>query len=130
MIGKHCLMNRYRNALFCVMDRYRNACVWFMARNCPFPKVGTHCCLSGNRRLPSQGTACSRKLEVMVPNLKTREVTIASNCRLAEGGTHASQPGNHRLPLQRTSNSERLEQMVPNVGTKGYHGKELPVPGP
>ena len=23
-----------------------------------------------------------------------------------------------------------LELMVPNVGTKGYHGKELPVPRP
>ena len=57
-------------------------------------------------------------------------VAIASNCRLQEVGTHPSQPGNHRLPLQRTSVSKRLELMVPNVGTKGYHGKELPVPRP
>ena len=55
---------------------------------------------------------------------------MASNCRLPEVGTHASQPGNHRLPLQRTSGSERLELTVLNMGTKGYHGKELPVPRP
>ena len=73
------------------------------------------------------------------------QVTIARNCRFPEVGTHGSQPGNqrlpiasnslfppgnHRLPLQRTSVSKRLELMVPNVGTKGYHGKELPVPRP
>ena len=73
-----------KNALFCFMDRYQNVCVWFMARSCRVPEVGTH----------------------------------------------ASQPGNHGLPLQRTSSSWRLELMVPNVGTKGYHGKELPVPRP
>ena len=61
-----------KNALFCLMDRYRNVCVWFMARSCRFPKVGTHCCQRGNHRLPLQGTADSRRLEVMVPNLGTR----------------------------------------------------------
>ena len=61
-----------QNALFCLMDRYRNVCVWFMARNCRFPKVGTHGCQRGNHRLPLQGTAGSHRLEVMVPNLGTR----------------------------------------------------------
>ena len=46
-----------QNALFCLMDRYRNVCVWFMARNCRFPKVRTHGCQRGNHRLPLQGTA-------------------------------------------------------------------------
>ena len=41
-----------QNAWFCLMDRYRNVCVWFMARNCRFPKVGTLCCQRGNHRLP------------------------------------------------------------------------------
>ena len=61
-----------QNALFCLMDRYRNVCVWFMARNCRFPKVGTHGCQRGNHRLPLQGTAGSHRLEVMVPNLGIR----------------------------------------------------------
>ena len=61
-----------QNALFCLMDPYRNVCVWFMARNCRFPKVGTHGCQRGNHRLPLQGTADSHRLEVMVPNLGTR----------------------------------------------------------
>ena len=61
-----------KNALFCLMDRYQNLCVWFMARNCRFPKVGTHCCQRGNHRLPLQGTAGSQRLERMVPNLGTR----------------------------------------------------------
>ena len=109
---------------FCLMDRYRNVCVWFMARNCRFPKVGTLCCQRGNHRLPLQGTAGSQRIELLVPNLGTRgyhckqlpvprgwnslsptwepEVTIASKCRFPEVGTHASQPGNHGLPLQAT----------------------------
>ena len=61
-----------KNALFCLMDRYQNVCVWFMARNCRFPKVGTHGCQRGNHRLPLQGTAGSQRLELMVPNLGTR----------------------------------------------------------
>ena len=97
-----------------------------------------------------QGTAGSQRLELTVANVGTTgyhckelpvptgwnsrfptwepEVTIASNCRLLEVGTHASQPGKHRLPLQATAGYQRLELMLPNVGTKGYHGKELPVP--
>ena len=94
-----------QNALFCLMDRYRNVCVWFMARNCRFPKVGTHGCQRGNHRLPLQGTAGSHRLEVMVPNL-----------------------GNQRLPLQATAGYQRLELMLPNLGTIGYHCKELPIP--
>ena len=95
-----------QNSLFCLMDWYRNVCVWFMARTCRFPKVGTHCCQHGNHRLPLQGTAGSQRLERMVPNVGTRgyhgkelpvprpwnlrfptwepEVTIARNCRFPE----------------------------------------------
>ena len=113
-----------RNALFCLMDRHQNVCVWFMARNCRFPKVGTLCCQRGNHRLPLQGTPGSQRMELLVPNLGTRgyhckqlpvprgwnsrfptweaQVTIARNCRFPEVGTHASQPGNHGLPLQAT----------------------------
>ena len=94
-----------KNALFCLMDRYQNVCVWFMARNCRFPKVGTHCCQRGNHRLPLQGTAGSQRLELLVPNL-----------------------GTMRLPLQATAGSQRLELMLSNLGTIGYHCKQLPVP--
>ena len=94
-----------KNALFCLMDRYRNVCVWFMARNCRFPEVGTHGCQRGNHRLPLQGTAGSQRLELLVP-----------------------QPGNHGLPLQATAGYQRLELMLPNLGTIGYHCKALPVP--
>ena len=96
-----------QNALFCLMDRYRNVCVWFMARNCRFPKVGTHGCQRGNHRL---------------------QVTIARNCRFPEVGTPGSQLGNHGLPLQGNAGSQRLELMLPNLGTIGYHCKELPFP--
>ena len=96
-----------KNALFCLMDRYRNVCVWFMARNCRFPEVGTPGSQPGNPGLPLQATAGSLRLELMLPNLGT----IGYHCK-------------------RTSVSSRLELMVPNVGTKGYHGKELPVPRP
>ena len=113
-----------QNAWFCLMDRYRNVCVWFMARNCRFPKVGTLCCQRGNHRLPLQGTAGSQRMELLVPNLGTRgyhckqlpvprgwnsrfptwepQVTIARNFRSQEAGTLGSQPGNHGLPLQAT----------------------------
>ena len=87
------------------MDRYRNVCVWFMARNCRFPEVGTPGSQPGNQRLPLQGTAGSHRLEVMVPK-----------------------PGDQMLPLQATAGSQRLERMVPNLGTRGYHCKQLPVP--
>ena len=144
-----------QNAWFCLMDRYRNVCVWFMARNCRFPKVGTLCCQRGNHRLPLQGTAGSQRVELLVPvQVPTWEpqVTIASNCPFLEVGTHASQPGNHRLytiarnfrfpevgtlccqrgnhrlPLQGTAVSQRMELLVPNLGTRGYHCKQLPVP--
>ena len=123
------------------MDRYRNVCVWFMARNCRFPKVGTHCCQRGNHRLPLQGTAGSQKLELLVPNLGTMGyhckelpvprgwnswfptwepwVTIARNCRLPEVGTHCCQRGNHRLPLQGTAGSQKLELLVSQPGNHG-----------
>ena len=132
-----------QNALFCLMDRYRNVCVWFMARNCRFPKVGTHCCQRGNHRLPLQGTAGSQRLERMVPNLGTRgyhckqlpvptwepQVTIAKNFQILKVGTDGSQRGNQRLPWQGTAGAQTLKLTVPNLGTRGYHCKELPVPG-
>ena len=101
-----------QNALFCLMDRYRNVCVWFMARNCRFPKVGSHGWPTWEPRLPTWEP----------------QVTIARNCRFAEVGTPGSQPGNHGLPLQATAGYQRLELMLPNLGTIGYHCKELPVP--
>ena len=112
-----------QNAWFCLMDRYRNVCVWFMARNCRFPNVGTLCCQRGNHRLPLQGTAGSQRMKLLVPNLGTRY-----HCKqlpVPEVGTHASQPGKHRLPLQGTASSQRLELLVPNLGTMGYHRKQL-----
>ena len=131
-----------KNALFCLMDRYRNVCVWFMARNCRFPKVGTHGWQRGNHRLPLQGTAGSQRLERMVPNLGTRgyhckqlpvptwkpQVTIAKNFQFLKVGTDGSQRGNQRLPWQGTAGSQTLKPRVPNLGTRGYHCKELPVP--
>ena len=129
MIWKHyynfmvLLNGPVKNALFCLMDRYQNVCVWFMARNCRVPKVGTHACQRGNHRLPLQGTAGSHRLEVMVPNLGTR-------------GYHCKQ-----LPVPRgwnscfptwewqgTAGSQTLKLRVPNLGTRGYQCKELPVP--
>ena len=149
LIWKHFLYNfmvllngPVQNALFCLMDRYRNVCVWFMARNCRFPKVGTHGCQRGNHG--------SHRLEVMVPNLGTRGyhckqlpvprgwnswfptwepwVTIPSNCRLLEVGTDGSQRGNQRLPWQGTAGSQTLKLTAPNLGTRGYHCNELTVP--
>ena len=139
-----------QNAWFCLMDRYRNVCVWFMARNCRFPKVGTLCCQRGNHRLPLQGCRFPEDGthgSCTVPNLGTRgyhckqppvprgwnsrfptwepQVTIARNFRFPEVGTLGSQPGNHRLPLQGTAGSQRLELLVPNLGTMGYHCKQL-----
>ena len=108
-----------QNAWFCLMDRCLNVCVWFMARNCRFPKVGTLCCQRGNHRLPLQGTAGSQRMELLVPNL---------NCRFPKVGTLCRQRGNHRLPLQGTAGSQRLELTLPNLGTTGYHCKDMPVP--
>ena len=122
------------------MDRYQNVCVWFMARDCRLPKVGTHACQSGNHRLPLQGTAGSHRLAVMVPNLGTR----GYHCKqlpVPEVGTHAPQPGNHRLPWQGTADLEKPgNQRLPLQGIAGsqrleiifsklsnYHCKELPV---
>ena len=129
-----------KNALFCLMDRYQNVCVWFMARNCRFPKVGTDGSQRGNL-LPWQGTAGSQRLERMVPNLGTRgyhckqlpvptwepQVTIAKNFQFLKVGTDGSQRGN-LLPWQGTAGSQILKLTVPNLGTRGYHCKELPVP--
>ena len=140
-----------KNALFCLMDRYRNVCVWFMARNCRLPKVGTHW-------LPTwepAGYHCKelpvpRGWNVMVPNLGTRgyhckqlpvprgwnscfptwepQVTSAKSFQFLKVGTDGSQRGNQRLPWQGTAGSQALKLTVPNLGTRGYHCKELPVP--
>ena len=145
-----------QNALFCLMDRYRNVCVWFMARNCRFPKVGTHGCQRGNHRLPLQGTAGSQRLELMVPNLGTRgyhckqlpvpkgwnwwfptwepKVTIARNFQFLKVGTYGSQPGNQTLKLtlpgnqrlQGIAGSQKLEFMFSKLSN--YHCKELRIP--
>ena len=103
-----------KNALFCLMDRYRNVCVWFMARNCRFPKVGTHCSQRGNHRLPLQGTAGSQRLELLVPNLGT----MCYHCK--------------QLPVTRGWNScfPTWELMVPNVGTKAQHAAQHPAQHP
>ena len=107
-----------KNILFCLMDRYWNVRVWFMARNCRFPKVGKR----GNHSLPLQGTAGSQRLERMVPNLGTRghhckqlpvptwepQVTIAKNFQFLKVGTDGSQRGNQRLPWQGTAGSQTL----------------------
>ena len=124
-----------QNAWFCLMDRYRNVCVWLMARNCRFPKVGTLCCQRGNHRLPLQGTAGSQRMELLVPNLGTKgyhrkqlpvprgwnsllptwepQVTIARNCRFPEDGTLGLQPRNQRLPLQATAGSRGWNSRFP-----------------
>ena len=102
-----------KNALFCLMDRHRNVYVWFMARNCRFPKVRTHGCQPGNHRLPLQATAGSQRLELLVPNLGTR-------------GYHCKQ-----LPVPRGWNScfPTWEATAgSHLGTTDYHCKELPIP--
>ena len=118
-----------KNALFCLMDRYRNVYVWFMARNCRVPKVGTHACQRGNHRLPLQGTELPgpKGWNSLLPTWEP-QVTIARNCRFPEVGTPGSQAGNHGFPLQATAGYQRLELMLPNPGTIGYHCKELPFP--
>ena len=127
-----------KNALFCLMDRYQNVCVWFMARNCRVPKVGTHGCQRSQRlelMLPNLGTRGYHYKELPVPKgwnsrLPTWEpqVTIVRNCRFPQVRSHGSQPGNQRLPWQGTAGSQTLKLTVPNLGTRGYHCKELPVP--
>ena len=145
-----------QNAWFCFMDQYRNVCVWFMARNFRFPKVGTLCCQRGNHRLPLQGTASSQRLELLVPNLGTRgyhckqlpvprgwnsrfptwepQGTIARNFRFPEVGTLCCQLGTHRLPLQGSAVSQRMElgsqpgnQRLPLQATAGSQRLELSV---
>ena len=147
MIWKHFLYNfmillngPVQNALFCLMDRYRNVCVWFMARNCRFPKVGTHGCQRGNHRLPLQATAGSHLRttgyhckELPVPKgwnwwFPTWEpkVTMARNCRFPDLETYGSQAGNQRLALQGIAGSQKLEFMFSKLS--GYHCKELRAP--
>ena len=137
-----------QNALFCLMDRYRNVCIWFMARNCRFPEVGTHGSQPGNQRLPLQATAGSQRLELMLPNLGTigyhckelpipkgwnwwfptwePKVTMARTCRFTDLETYGSQPGNQRLPLQGIAGSQKLEFMFSKLSS--FHCKELRVP--
>ena len=91
-----------QNAWFCLIDRYRNVCVWFMARNCRFPKVGTLCCQRGNHRLPLQGTADSQRMELWLPLQATAgsqrlELTLPN---LGATGYHCKE-----LPVPRGWNS-------------------------
>ena len=130
------------------MGRYRNVCVWFMARNCRFPKVGTHCSQPGNHGLPLQETPGYQRLELMLPNLGTigyhckelpfpkgwtwwfptwePKVTMARNCQFPDLETYGSQPGSQRLLLQGIAGSQKLQFMFSKLG--GYHCKELRVP--
>ena len=124
-----------KNALFCLMDRYRNVCVWFMARNCRFPKVGTHGCQRGNHRLPWQGTAGSQTLKLTVPNLGTRgyfckelpvprslnlcfrskAAFIVRNCGFPKLETHGSKPEKVTLPVEGSVDCKKIKIMVLNV---------------
>ena len=116
-----------QNAWFCLMDRYRNVCVWFMARNCRFPKVGTLCCQRGNHRLPLQGTAGSQRMELLVPNLGTR----GYHCKqlpVPRGWNSLLPTWEPQVTIARNCRSQRMELLVPNLGTRGYHCKQLPVP--
>ena len=89
------------------------------------PNLGTrgyHC-----KELP----ACSERLELLVPNLRTMWVTLASNCRSRGDGTHASKPGNHRLPLQELPVPQGWNWRFATWEPKKLHqGKDLPVPRP
>ena len=112
-----------QNDLFCWMDQYRNVCVWFMARHCRLPKVGTNGCQRGNHRLPLQGTAGSQRLELSVANVGTTgyhckelpfprgwnswfptwgpKVTMARNCGFPDLETYGSQHGNQKVTIAR-----------------------------
>ena len=121
MIWKHFLYSflvllngPVKNALFCLMDRYRNVCVWFMARNCRFPKV---------TRL--ELTCCQRTWDWWFPTWEPK-VTMARNCRFPDLETYGSQPGNQRLPLQGIAGSQKLEFMFSKLSN--YHCKELRIP--
>ena len=99
-----------KNALFCLMDRYRNVCVWFMARNCRFPKIGTHGCQRGNQRLPLQGFAGSQKLEFMFSKLSNY------HCKgFPKLETHGSKPEKVTLPVEGSVDCKKLDLMVLNA---------------
>ena len=98
------------------MDRYRNVCVWFMARNCRFPKVGTHGCQRGNHRLPLQGTAGSQRLELLVPNLGT----MGYHCKqlpVTRGWNSCFPTWEPKVTIAKNFRFLKLELTVPNVGT-------------
>ena len=113
-----------QNAWFCLMDRYLNVCVWFMARNCPFPKVGTLCCQRGNHRLPLQGTAGSQRLELSVARVGTT-VYHCKELPVPRGWNSRFPTWEPQVTMQGTAGSQRLELLVPNLGTMGYHCKQL-----
>ena len=118
-----------KNALFCLMDRYQNVCVWFIARNCRFPKVGTHCCQRGkgyhckelpvprgwNSWFPTWEPEVTVAEQLPVPTWEP-QVTIAKNFQFLKVGTDGSQRGNQRrLPWQGTAGSQTLKLTVPNL---------------
>ena len=102
------------------MDRYRNVCVWFMARNCRFPKVGTHGCQRGNHRLPLQGTPGSQRFFFWTAPIGFRLVTTLR-------GLPADQPGIKPPPVicprrqerRPTNYSTGTPPRFPEVGTHG-----------
>ena len=130
--------------VFASWTRYQNVCVWFMARNCRFPKVGTsllatwepQVTIARNCRLPEVGTHGSQpgKPEVYhckqlpVPTWEP-QVTTAKNFQFLKVGTDGSQRGNQRLPWQGTAGSQTLKLTVSQPGKpEVYHCKELPLP--
>ena len=136
-----------QNALFCLMDRYRNVCVWFMARNCRVPKVGTHACQRGNHRLPlllllvpnlgTMGYHCkqlpvTRGLELMLPNLGTigyhcKELPVPKgwNWRFPTWEPKVTMARNCRFPDLETYGSQPGNQRLPLQGIAGSQKLEF-----
>ena len=80
-----------------------------MARNCRFPKVGTHGCQPGyhDKELP-----VPRGWNSCFPTWKP-EVTIAKNFQLIKFGTDGSPRGNQRLPWQGTAGCRPWNLLFP-----------------
>ena len=100
--GYHCkelLVPRIWNSWFSPLEPWVT-----IASNCRFLKVGAHGTQPWNHRLPLQGTAGSQRLELMLPNLGTRDYHC-KNFRFPKLGTHSCERGNQRLPLQGTAGS-------------------------
>ena len=96
-----------QNALFCLMDRYRNFCVWLMARNCRFQKVGIHGCQYGYHR--GTGVGCAPT---------SLGVAFAST---ASGGRGARDPGvgANVTPVHFAWQVQQLEHLNRDVHGRG-----------